>query len=45
MVRTEDACEFRDMVIDSCGVLFGITVVVIFNIIKNKLKKDNKKYI
>ena len=39
------ACEFRDMVIDSCGVLFGITVVVIFNIIKNKLKKDNKKYI
>ena len=34
------ACEFRDVVIDSCGVLFGITVVVVFNIIKNKFKKS-----
>ncbi|MGM9532739.1 VanZ family protein [Intestinibacter sp.] len=34
------SCEFRDVVIDSCGVLFGITVVVVFNIIKNKLKKS-----
>ncbi|MGN1033673.1 MAG: VanZ family protein [Intestinibacter sp.] len=33
------ACEFRDMVIDSCGVLFGIIVVLIFNIIKAKFKK------
>lgn len=34
------ACEFRDVVIDSCGALFGIIVVVVFNIIKNKLKKS-----
>lgn len=35
------ACEFRDVMIDSCGALFGIVVIVVFNIIKSKLKKQN----
>ena len=32
------SCELRDVILDSCGVLFGILVVLVFNIIMNKLK-------
>ncbi|WP_455544472.1 VanZ family protein [Intestinibacter sp.] len=32
------SCELRDVMIDSCGVLFGITVVIVFNKVIDKIK-------
>lgn len=32
------ACQFRDVLIDSCGALFGITLIVFLNKIINKIK-------
>ncbi len=32
------SCEIRDMTIDSMGVLFGISIVIIFNLLIKKLK-------
>lgn len=32
------ACQFRDIMIDSCGTLFGIAVIVILKKIVNKIK-------
>ena len=42
------ACQFRDVMIDSCGALFGIAVIVILKKIAYKIKimyNDNKKQI
>lgn len=36
------ACQFRDVMIDSCGAIFGICVVLIFYTIAKKLKNLNK---
>lgn len=32
------ACQFRDVMIDSCGALFGIAVIIILKKIVNKIK-------
>ena len=39
------ACQFRDVMIDSCGALFGIAVIVILKKMVNKIKNiyNNKK--
>ncbi len=39
------ACQFRDVMIDSCGALFGIAVIVILKKIANKIRTiyNNKK--
>lgn len=32
------ACQFRDIIIDSCGAIFGIAVIIFLNIIIDKVK-------